>query len=730
MHKPLDSNAMSNSNRELTEANIEWNEQNQPISSTFGDVYFSRTSGIEETEYVFMAQNGLLERWNTISEDLNNHCFTIGETGFGTGLNFLVAAKTWLEQTDSGTLHFVSVEKFPLSKPDLQKSLSLWPEFCTKLAKEQPDKKPSDELTNLIKCLLDQYPPAVAGIHRLSLANNRIVLTLMYGDAEKMFSSLQGSDHPLFNRHGNPTIDAWFLDGFAPAKNPEMWTEKLFQAIANLSNSNTTFSTFTAAGVVRRGLTDVGFEVEKVPGFGHKREMLKGKFKYEAMLGAKENRDKDWQPATFNSPHQPPWYLQLSPKTRPENAIVIGGGIAGCSTAKALAERGVAVTLLERHDNLAQEASGNPQGILYPKLSIGDSLLSHFGLMALLNVSRYHTVLLDENSLSDKRNLGQRCGVLVLPKSEKDQLEFKQIAQRFPQELVQLLEGNQLDQKAGLPLENTIGLFFPHLGWINPPISCQLLVDHPLIQVKKAEVEEIIYEGNTWQALDSQGSLLSSAQTLVIACGFDSSRFHQTQHLPLKKIRGQITNLPTTAQSEKLQTVLCGEGYIAPSINGTHTLGATYNFGETSTDISITDHQKNLEQLATTDQGMANAITDTTVETISQISLEKLSGRAAFRCTTPDYLPIAGPAPKLESYVENYQLLKKNARSHIPIAGECWPGLYLNIGHGSRGLSYAPLCAEFVASHACNEIPPLELDLRQAIHPGRFIIRDLKRNKC
>ena len=729
MQKPTTSNHTSSSPPRLTEASIKWDEQNQPISSAFDDVYFSRASGIDETSYVFMAQNGLPERWSSLS----NPCFTIGETGFGTGLNFLVAARTWLENTDSGTLHFVSVEKFPLSKPDLQKSLSLWPEFYTELAEENPDNKQSNELTRLIKDLLNQYPPSVAGIHRLSLLNNRIVLTLMYGDAEKMFDSLQGSDHPLFQRQGNPTIDAWFLDGFAPAKNPEMWTKELFQAIAGLSNTGTTFSTFTAAGIVRRGLTEVGFEVKKVAGFGHKRDMIKGEFKPDLGPKSEETQNKNWQPATFNSPHQPPWYLQPSPKIKPEKAIVIGGGIAGCSSANALAKRGIAVTLIERHSNLAQEASGNAQGILYPKLSIGDSQLSRFGLMALLNASRYHSQLLDNIQLPEEQVSGQRCGVLVLPQSEKDQLEFKQIAQRFPQELVQLLEGEQLNNKVGFPLENHIALFFPQLGWIKPPTSCQLLVDHPLIQVKAAEVEEITYRDNNWQTFDSGSSLLSSAQTMIIACGFDSSRFHQTNHLPLKKIRGQITHLPATNQSKKLQTVLCGEGYIAPSIGGMHTLGATYNFDNTSTEINPEDHQKNFDQLAKTDQNMANAFSEMVSGDISQgvskQSLKKISGRAAFRCTTPDYLPIAGPAPNLNSYIESYQLLKKNARSHIPIAGESYPGLYLNIGHGSRGLSYAPLCAEVIASHICNETPPLELDLRQAIHPGRFIIRDLKRNK-
>ena len=422
-----------------------------------------------------------------------------------------------------------------------------------------------------------------------------------------------------------------------------------------------------------------------------------------------------------------------SDKNIPKTAIVIGGGIAGCSTARALAERGISVTLIERHKKVGQEGSGNPQGILYPKLSTGNSPLARFGLMALLNASRYYRSFLDHhlNPINEKNRpeiemvTGKRCGVLVLPESENDKQKFEQISQLFPQRLVQLLKGERLHQTAGLPLESTFGLFYPQLGWINPPAACQSLSKHPLISIQTAEVEEIIHKNSHWQALDKNGALISKAPTMVIACGFDSSKFSQTNHLPLKKVRGQITSLPSTTQSEELQTVLCGEGYIAPAVRGTHTLGATYNFDEASTEVRTKDHQVNLEQLTKTDQGMANAFCDTS----SDLLAKTLSGRAAFRCTIPDYLPIAGPAPKLDTYLENYQLLRKNARSHIPIPGDTWPNLYLNIGHGSRGLSYAPMCAELIASEICNEVPPLELDLRQAVHPGRFIIRDIKRNK-
>ncbi|MBQ0712243.1 MAG: bifunctional tRNA (5-methylaminomethyl-2-thiouridine)(34)-methyltransferase MnmD/FAD-dependent 5-carboxymethylaminomethyl-2-thiouridine(34) oxidoreductase MnmC [Porticoccus sp.] len=686
----------------IQHANIVWDDNGQPISTAFDDVYFNSDNSIDESRYVFMGQNQLPERWN----NKPGHSFTIGETGFGTGLNFLVTAKSWLEHTSAeknpGILHFVSVEKFPLSKEDLQRTLKLWPEL-SELA---------DELVQL-------YPPATPGIHRLQLANKRITLTLMYGEANPMFASLKCSDHPLFHQQGNPVIDAWFLDGFTPVKNPAMWTNELFQTIADLSGPDTTISTFTSACRVQRGLQNAGFDIEKIPGINRKREMLRGTFTNSEANTSKVS-ESDWSPSTFNSRHQPPWYLTPITK-KPESAIVLGGGIAGCATARSLAERGIPVTLIERHPQLGQEGSGNPQGILYPKLSTGTSVLARFGLTALLHASRYHSAFLDSHATKNETVIGSRCGVLVLPASEKDKDKFEQLAELFPTDLVQLHEGEQLNQTAGMPLANHFGLFFPTLGWIKPPVACQMLTEHPLITAQTAEVADIEFQQNGWHARDEAGNTIATAQVMVIACAFDSSNFSQTSHLPLKKIRGQISRLPTTKQSAALKTVLCGEGYIAPAEGGEHTLGATYNFGETSAAIRPEDHQINLQQLATTDTAMA--------DTFDPVDIDNLQGRTAFRCTTRDYLPIAGPAPKLESYLNDYALLRKNARAHIPIAGNSWPGLYLNIGHGSRGLSYAPICAELLASQICGEVPPLELGLRQAVHPGRFIIRDLKRNK-
>jgi tRNA 5-methylaminomethyl-2-thiouridine biosynthesis bifunctional protein len=219
---------------------------NTPYSIEFNDIYFSTDSGLDETHHVFIAQNQLETRFKSLQDT----SFTIIETGFGTGLNFLVASQLWLTHAPQhAQLHFYSIEKYTLKLADLTRAHALWPQFSA-ISSE----------------LLVQYQTLKSGTNYFSLAGGRIQLALQIDDITLALPQL------------TKTADAWFLDGFAPAKNAEMWSTEVFTQIARLSKTNTTFATFTSAGLVRRGLQAVGFKVEKQAGFGKKREMLRGTF--------------------------------------------------------------------------------------------------------------------------------------------------------------------------------------------------------------------------------------------------------------------------------------------------------------------------------------------------------------------------------------------------------------------------------------------------------------------
>jgi tRNA U34 5-methylaminomethyl-2-thiouridine-forming methyltransferase MnmC len=235
---------MQNSNSLGT---LQWRNK-QPYSSQFEDVYFSSDNGLQETEYVFLQGNCLAERW----QQLPTQYFTIIETGFGTGLNFLCCCQLWLETVPSDAiLHFISVEKYPLALQDIKAALDLWP-----------------DLTPYKLAFLAHYPAVLNG-ESISIFSDRIRLTLLIGDAVAQLATL------------NDQTDAWLLDGFAPAKNPEMWQPELFSHMARLSHAGSTFATFTSAGDVRRNLIAAGFKVQKRPGFGKKREMLIGQYSNE-----------------------------------------------------------------------------------------------------------------------------------------------------------------------------------------------------------------------------------------------------------------------------------------------------------------------------------------------------------------------------------------------------------------------------------------------------------------
>jgi tRNA 5-methylaminomethyl-2-thiouridine biosynthesis bifunctional protein len=655
----------------LPHAQLDWDDQGRPRSRVFDDVYFSDKSGLEETRYVFLEQNRLAERFAALPATGR---LVIGETGFGTGLNFLCAWQLFEQHAVAGArLHFVSVEKYPLSPADLKRALALWP-----------------ELKPLADQLLTHYVAIHAGFQRITLASGRVTLTLLIGDALEQLPQLDAQ------------IDAWFLDGFAPAKNPDMWTAELFVELARLAAPGSTISTFTSTGWVRRLLNAAGFKMKRTPGIGHKWEILRGEF-----LG--------W-PAEVTPPApEKPWFARPAPITSDRRALVIGAGLAGCATASSLAARGWQVTLLERHAAVAQEASGNPQGVLYLKLSAHGTALSQLIVSGFGYTRRLLETLQRGTDWDD-------CGVLQLAFNTKEAERHAQLAEAFPEDLLQWLDQPGAQARAGVGVAHG-GLYYAEGGWVHPPALCQAQAAQPNIELlSHCEALQLRKVDDQWQALDGE-RLLASAPVVVLAGAAEIQRFAQSAELPLKRIRGQITRLAETAASQTLATVVCAEGYVAPARLGEHTLGASFDFNSDDLTPTTAEHQGNLAMLAEISSDLVARLK------ISEQPVENLQGRAAFRCTSPDYLPMVGPLADRKAFLDAYALLSKDARQIPDIACPWLDGLYINSGHGSRGLITAPLSGELLAAWLDDEPLPVPRSVAEACHPNRFALRKLIRGK-
>ncbi|WP_281648399.1 bifunctional tRNA (5-methylaminomethyl-2-thiouridine)(34)-methyltransferase MnmD/FAD-dependent 5-carboxymethylaminomethyl-2-thiouridine(34) oxidoreductase MnmC [Parendozoicomonas sp. Alg238-R29] len=650
----------------IKNAALSWDENGQPISSQFNDVYFTRVSGLKESRYVFIEQNDLPERFSKLPED---GVFTIAETGFGTGLNFLCTWQCFLEHAPkTARLHFVSVEKFPLSRYDLTKALALWP-----------------ELREYAGQLLQQYPGNMSGFHRRNFHNNRIHLTLIIADIHDALPNIEGQ------------VNAWFLDGFAPSKNPDMWQPELFQNMVAKSTPNASYSTFTVAQMVRHGIADAGLTMTRVPGFGKKREIIRG-----TIPPSTQQENKPW--------------LKPAPAPRNQNqAIVIGAGLAGASTARALADRGWNVTVLDKKPSPASGASGNPQGMLYTRLSAHDTPLTQLVLQGYRHSINTFTQL--------PGNLYNPVGIVQLPDSEKEETRQQQlIGCGHFDSILTGKTAKDLSQIAGTDIPQD-GLWFEDGGWVSPPAVVKTLLEHSNITFRgECSVKTLDRTDDHWILLLENGEELNSP-VVIIACGHQANELSQTSHLPLKSIRGQITVVPATESSQKLKTVLCEEGYIAPAASGQHTLGATFHFHDKDENCRSADHQANLNTIKSFAPSVAKALE------FDQLNPEELEGRTGFRCTTPDYLPVVGPVMDEPKFKQRFAALEKNAKTRIEQPMLWLEGLYINAGHGSRGLVTCPLAGEILACQITGEMSPTSMNLVSELHPGRFPARKLIKGK-
>jgi tRNA 5-methylaminomethyl-2-thiouridine biosynthesis bifunctional protein len=665
--------------RPLPSPGLSWVPGRIPMASHFGDVYYSRDGGLDEARHVFLDGCGLPAAWQ------GGETFTVCELGFGTGLNFLATWDAWRRaRIRNARLHYIAVEGFPLLQSELSETLLEWPELRT-----------------LVRGLMRVYPQPQRGFHRIfpkitgDDQSSSIILTLLFGEVAAMLSQLEAE------------VDAWFLDGFAPDKNPEMWREDIFTQIARLSHTKeggSRLATYTAAGEVRRRLDTAGFDTTKTAGFGERREMLRARFR--GNVSAKTLLQ--------------PWFAQppSSHGTR-GHAAIIGGGVAGASTAFALNRRGWSTTIIERHETLAAETSGNPMGIMVPRLAAGDALDGRFYGAAW----RFVLDILEELSDTSSTLLRDRCGALQLATDDAEVARQNSIANAstLPEPLLFLVGAKEASDIAGCRLPYS-ALYFPQGGWLRPREFCTALAQNSntLLGVDAAALS---HSGGLWEVADSTGYVHTRADVVVLANGLGAGAVPYTAWLPLVARRGQISITPPTNMSTALRAVLSFGAYITPPHRGAHYIGATFDTAD------ATETHTEIQSRADDDVRNIAAINKILPEMLYEERTISPHHRAAIRCTSPDHLPVAGPVPDQGAYLRDFAEMRHgHPWAKYPEAAY-QAGLYVLSALGSRGLTSAPLAGEILAAHITGEPWPLERDLMTALHPARFLLRDLKRRE-
>lgn len=650
---------------------IDW-QNGVPVARQSGDVFFSTEDGVAESDYVFIQGNQLRERWTA---HVCDQPFVIAEVGLGTGLNTCLTIAEWLKYRPSGaTLHYLGFEKAPVRPDDMQRALSHWP-----------------ELEPIITALLERWPDPLLGCQRRHFPQWGLTLDLWWGDAGDSLQDLAGQ--------GRQWIDAWYLDGFAPAREPGPWHQALYDAMASLSRPSATFATFTAAGDVRRGLVAAGFEVSKREGFGGKREALCGQI---------------LQPRPI-APPMTPWDLNPEPLS-PDHVIVLGAGLAGAHAAAALASRGIPVTVLES-GGMAGAGSGNLQGVTYTRLSHQHNPLTDFSLAAYGHATDYYQSLVASNALTEGLDIGLG-GYLQLQDSD-DILEHLTAVLPLAPDFARVLSATEIAAKIGLE-PRCGGIHYLRGGWLNPHAVCRALLDHPLISLREqcGNLSLQPCPGGLWQAQDQGGRCVAEAPAAIVATAQRVMTQRGLEWLPLNTIRGQTTHLPSSSQLNELPIAVCDQGYLPPAREGIHCMGASFGPGDIGTDEREAEHAHNVEMQCTA---------------LPKLDLTRPEGgwrgHIAHRCNSNDYLPVAGMAPNLGAFNTCYERLRHDRKRVIDTPCPLQPGLAVLTSLGSRGLSAAPLSAQVLIDQMLGTPPAVPRYLQRAISPARFAERALKRGE-
>lgn len=579
-----------------------------PISKQFGDVYFSKDNGLLETRHVFLNGNDLSER---LSQLKDFEYFCVGETGFGTGLNILTLWQLWqqIRPNNHSHLHTISVEKFPLSKADLIRALNVWP-----------------ELKPLADKLIQQYPLPIAGCHRLSFPEERFSIDLWLGDAQDIFPSIPKTQ----------AVNAWFLDGFAPSCNPDMWQENVLNHIVRLSDYGTTFASFSVAGVLKRGLKQHGVQINRPRGFGHKREMLKAIWLAPTKT---ENTDSNAIVSDQIS-------LEEIPNKTQRKIAIIGAGIAGLTTAWAFAQRGHQVTIYEQNEPLSG-ASGNPLALLNPKLCPIEQAHEHLMTLSWQQALKFYS--------SFKAFRSIQVHQLALKNAD----ELLDLAEQYPEDVLSIHTADELTLQSKFPSLN-----LHHAGAVSPHQLRDEILKHPNIQLVIAQISAV-KEMNSHTELWQDQVHLATTDHTIVCCAKQSAELFEDYPV-LKPIRGQVSWVENVEQPLTLDEAYSYGGYCMQLNPSQLILGASFYPNRDDAKVLAEDHVHNYELIHSVFPDYAEKLP----------FIEKWQGRASVRAQSLDYFPLVG---KMKNHEQTYTFAGLGSKGFLfaPLCSEVLAALVL-----------------------------------------------------
>jgi tRNA 5-methylaminomethyl-2-thiouridine biosynthesis bifunctional protein len=628
----------------LQAARIDFGNDEAPAAPEFGDVYHARAGALAQAQHVFLGGNGLPGRW------AGRPRFVVMECGFGLGNNFLATWEAWRQDAQRcHTLWYLAIEKHPPRREDLARAHA------------------GSALPALADTLLAQWPPLTPDLHLIHFDGGRVRLLLALGDIQQVLPEWVAQ------------VDAFYLDGFAPARNPAMWDAHRLRALPRLAAEGATVATWSVAGSVRKALRACGFAVEKVPGFGEKREMTVGRF----------------APRFPSNP--PPGRRTLAGVRR---VAVVGAGLAGAAAARALATQGLAVQVFERRPGIAQETSGNLGGLFHAIVHRHDGPHARWLRAAAVQAERVLRPLIESGAVP-----GSIRGLL---RGERalDVAAMQALIERMalPPEHVQV--------RAEVLPDGRPAWFYPGGGWVSPAALSALWLARSDIDCRLGTAVHRLQAGDGgWQLFDADEHCLATVDAVVLCNAADAARLLGQPGWPLQRVRGQTTLLPAHAPDlpdlPALTWPVADGGYALRLDDGRVLCGATAQPGDDDRSLRNDDHASNLAVLRHL-TGWAGAP-----------DLAALPGRVGWRLQSDDRLPLLGAVPDA--------LARGTRRLDQPRFVPRQPGLYLFAALGSRGITQAVLGGEILASLVTGAPVPAPAALLDAVDPARFIARAARR---